>query len=126
MLRIENKIIKVFLFLIVLSFSVFADKKLYYEHLDKRQTSEMLKSACENEQNPQVAACIELGLLYQQFTEKKFKKEKQPSLFSKDRNGDPKLVTYQALGKEYLKLSCQKYNSKEACGILKGEDRFQG
>lgn len=126
MLRIENKIIKVFLFLIVLSSSVLAEKKLYYEHLDKRQTSEMLKSACENEQNPQVAACIELGLLYQQFTEKKFKKEKQPSLFSKDRNGDPKLVTYQALGKEYLKLSCQKYNSKEACGILKGEDRFQG
>ena len=129
MLRIVPKLLFNFLLtcLVLSSFASAQSKKgeSYYKHLDKRQTAKILKESCENNENPQVAACIELGLLYQKFKEAKFKKEKQPSLFLKDRNGEAKLITYQALGKEYLKLSCEKYNDLEACGILKGEDRFQ-
>ncbi len=129
MLRIvPNFLFNLLLTCLVLSSFASAQSKKgesYYKHFDKRQTAEILKDSCENKENPQVAACVELGLLYQKFKESKFKKEKQASLFKKDKNGEAKLITYQALGKEYLQLACDQYNDIEACGVLKGEDRFQ-
>ncbi len=99
----------------------------YYREMGKRQTAELLKSSCENEFSPQIASCIELGLLYQKFKEEKFKNEKVPSIDPSkvDTEGNPKLISYADLGKEYIKRSCDVYKNAEACGILKGQERFQ-
>ncbi len=120
-----NTRLRIFLCFFIVA-SVFANQP-YYRELDKRKTADLLKESCENEQNPQIASCIELGLLYKKFKEEKFEKERVPSINPNnvDGNGDPKMITYDQLGNEYIKRSCDIYKNKEACGILKGQERFQ-
>jgi len=99
----------IFAFVLCLSFSsVFAQaKKGPYDDLGKRELSKLLDASCKK---GMTASCFELGLLYQNFTDKKFKYDK---------------IDYKKKGNELIKTACAD-GEENACDHLKGEDRFKG
>jgi tight adherence protein C len=81
--------------------------KSSYDDLDKRELARLLDDSCKKGMS---ASCFELGLLYQTFTEAKFKFDR---------------IDYKANGKKLIVDAC-KNGEQNACDFLKGEERFKG
>ena len=84
-----------------------AKSKYSYDDLDKREHAKLLDLSCKR---GMTASCFELGLLYQNFKERKFKLDG---------------VNYKKLGKKLIKESCAN-GERNACDYLKGEKLLEG
>lgn len=102
---------QLFIFISVVLFSTGAfaqakKKTFSYDDLDKREHSVLLSDSCDR---GQMASCFELGLLYQDFKEKKFKQDG---------------INYAKEGKALIRKACDN-GEQNACYYLKGDSRFQ-
>jgi tight adherence protein C len=78
-----------------------------YSDMNKREHAALLDDSCKK---GMMASCLELGLLYQTFTEKKFKQDR---------------IDYKKEGKKLIIKAC-KNGEEAACDTLKGEEILKG
>ncbi len=106
---IINSLLVIFLTLFLGGQTLAQDKSKVggYDDLDKRELAKLLDESCKKGMS---ASCFELGLLYQNFKEAKFKFDG---------------INYSAQGKKLIAEACTN-GDQNACDYLKGEDRFKG
>ncbi|EQC51255.1 type II secretion system protein F [Bacteriovorax sp. DB6_IX] len=87
--------------------AAWGQSKNAYDDFGKRELAKLLEESCNK---GMTSSCFELGLLYQDFKESKFKYDK---------------IDYAKKGKELVKKACED-GEIHACEHLKGENRFEG